>query len=241
VAGLTVYFANNSYSDITSTLWDFGDGNTSTTDYPMHTYAVAGCYSVTLRIENPYGMDVTTMVVDLSLPATGPTANFNDPRDMYMVIFSDTSTAGTAPISSWYWDFGDGNTSNAQSPIHTYPQGVAGTYTVTLTVTDADGLSDTESRTFTLGACEYSTSNSATLVVEQNLYDPTEYEVYLKNADCSYGGFSGIVNGLNSYFTVTVPVGKGYYIRQILPCTTDITNGIVPAGGSTINLVTACP
>lgn len=57
----------------------------------------------------------------------------------YQVDFMDSSTAGSNPISSWQWDFGDGSTSTAQSPSHTYlAQGI---YTVSLSVTDSVGLS----------------------------------------------------------------------------------------------------
>ena len=60
--------------------------------------------------------------------------------DLY-VNFTDTSTAGTFPIASWFWDFGDGNTSTLQNPTHIYTTG--GTFSVTLTVTDSEGFTDT--------------------------------------------------------------------------------------------------
>jgi PKD repeat protein len=66
-------------------------------------------------------------------PATGPIP--------LTVQFTDTST--NAP-SSWAWNFGDGNTSTQASPVHTYT--TEGTYTVSLTVTNADG-SDSITRT----------------------------------------------------------------------------------------------
>jgi PKD repeat protein len=242
VSGFAVAFSDFSYSDITAVLWDFGDGGTSTDHNPIYGYDAAGCYNVSLRAENPYGFDVTTRVVEI-LGATGPTANFNDPRDGYTVNFTDTSVAGDSAIVSWVWDFGDGYGSNAQSPTHIYPQGIAATYTVTLTVMDADGLSDTESRTFTLGACEYQPTSSVTLSFDRDFYDPAnaEYEIFLKNVDCTYGGSSGVLNQFNTNFTVTVPVGKGFLVRQVAPCTSDLINGIVPAGGTTINVVTSCP
>ncbi len=53
------------------------------------------------------------------------------------------STAGTSPITAHLWAFGDGGTSTATNPSHTYT--TPGTYTVALTVTTADGV-DTESK-----------------------------------------------------------------------------------------------
>ncbi|MDD5265051.1 MAG: PKD domain-containing protein, partial [Candidatus Bipolaricaulis sp.] len=51
-------------------------------------------------------------------------------------------------ISAWHWDFGDGNTSDIQNPTHQYPTG--GTFTVTLTVTDARGVTGTATKTITV-------------------------------------------------------------------------------------------
>jgi len=53
------------------------------------------------------------------------------------VHFTDTSNDGGAVISAWAWDFGDGGYSSVQSPTYTY--GAAGTYSVTLTITDPNG------------------------------------------------------------------------------------------------------
>ncbi len=59
------------------------------------------------------------------------------------VVFTDTSLPGNAPITAWRWDFGDGKSSDAQDPAHTYKN--PGEYTVTLTVTNALG---TDSHSF---------------------------------------------------------------------------------------------
>jgi outer membrane protein assembly factor BamB len=50
------------------------------------------------------------------------------------VQFIGSASGGYSPYTSWYWSFGDGNSSDEQNPTHTYPE--AGNYTVTLTVTD---------------------------------------------------------------------------------------------------------
>ncbi len=96
------------------------------------------------------------------------------------VTFTDLSTG---VIDSWSWDFGDGNTSTAQNPTHTYV--AAGTYTVSLTVTNPDG-SDTETKVDYItvselpevGSIEYQshTTNSITFLVRDvngNPYDGT--------------------------------------------------------------------
>lgn len=60
------------------------------------------------------------------------------------VRFTDQSTPGQSPITGWLWNFGDGETSTEQNPTHVYAE--PGEYTVTLTVTSADGA-DTMTRT----------------------------------------------------------------------------------------------
>jgi len=61
------------------------------------------------------------------------------------IHFTDLSTEGDHAIDQWNWDFGDGATSDLQNPEHTYQD--AGTFTVSLTVTDANNNSETEVKT----------------------------------------------------------------------------------------------
>lgn len=63
-----------------------------------------------------------------------PVSSFTKSIDVLQVTFTDTSTDSDGNIVAWDWDFGDGLTSNQQSPVHDYAD--SGTYTVTLTVTD---------------------------------------------------------------------------------------------------------
>lgn len=75
-----------------------------------------------------------------------PTANFTASPLVVCVgtpiNFTDASTPGAVPIANRTWDFGDGGSSNALNPTHTY--NAAGTYTVTLVVTDQNGIADAE-------------------------------------------------------------------------------------------------
>jgi PKD repeat protein len=77
-----------------------------------------------------------------------PTADFTFTTDGLTAIFTDASNDPDGTVEAWVWDFGDGNTSTAQNPTHTYAAG--GTYTVTLNVTDDDGASDSTSKQVTL-------------------------------------------------------------------------------------------
>jgi PKD repeat protein len=134
---LTVNFTDQSTGDITSWSWDFGDGGTSTQQNPSHTYNSPGTYTVSLTVTGPGGSDTNTKTNYITVDAA-PVADFvgnpTSGTEPLTVNFTDQSTNNP---TSWSWDFGDGGTSTAQNPSHTY--NTAGTYTVTLTASNACG------------------------------------------------------------------------------------------------------
>jgi PKD repeat protein len=144
-APLTVQFTDTSSpgsAAITSWAWSFGDGQTSTARNPSHVYTTAGSFSVTLSVASSDGQNTVTVNNRVTVTApVPPTANFTATPTSgsapLAVQFADTSTAGSQPITAWAWTFGDGQTSTAQSPSHTYT--TPGTYTVQLTATSAAG------------------------------------------------------------------------------------------------------
>lgn len=123
--------------------WDFGDGNTSTSQNPTYAYATSGTMNVTLDVTDAAGCTVsttTTGAVIIHPPVAAFNANpTNGCTIPHTVFFTDMSTLP----DTWSWDFGDGNTSTAQNPIHSYT--AYGSFTVTLTTTDTIfGCSDQE-------------------------------------------------------------------------------------------------
>ena len=86
-------------------------------------------------------MFIDNINIDGTANTAPPTADFNANStsicEGVTVQFNDLSFTG---VTSWSWDFGDGNTSSNQNPSHTYTS--SGTYTVSLTVTNSVG-SDT--------------------------------------------------------------------------------------------------
>ena len=140
-APLTATFSDASSGSITSWAWTFGDSGTSTAQNPSHIYAAAGSYTVGLTVTGAGGSNTATKVsyiTTTTLPGLPPVASFSatpiaGPAPL-TVTFSDASSGN---ITDWAWTFGDGNTSPAQHPSHTYA--AAGSYTVSLTVTGPDG------------------------------------------------------------------------------------------------------
>ena len=143
----TVEFTDNSYaaSTVTSWAWDFGDGNTSTEENPTHTYADEGEYLVSLTITADSCTSTYPQLVWIGNWGWGNDcyASFYydqaDPTSP-IVEFTDDSYA-TSSVTSWAWDFGDGNTSTEQNPIHTYA--ADGDYIVSLTIDTQDGCMST--------------------------------------------------------------------------------------------------
>jgi gliding motility-associated-like protein len=140
----TVNFQNNS-SSATNYVWNFGDGSpTSTATNPSHTYTTAGVYTVSLVASNPNGCtassDTTSLiitVIDDSIFASFTYIKI-DSCGPYTANFTNTSTGNNGPISAgatYQWDFGDGTSfSGPNPPMHSFPN--AGTFVVTLTITD---------------------------------------------------------------------------------------------------------
>lgn len=131
---LSVAFTDTSSETPTSWLWDFGDGNTSTLQHPNHIYAQPGQYNVCLEVSNACGNTEVCNFVSVSCPQ--PLADFSTQSDELDFQFLDNSGAG---VTSWTWDFGDGQAANVQNPVHTYT--APGFYQVCLTVSNICGNS----------------------------------------------------------------------------------------------------
>ncbi|MEO9326141.1 PKD domain-containing protein [Nocardioides sp. C4-1] len=123
--------------------WVFGNG-TGTGPLPSRTYAAPGTFTVTLTVRDEWGLTATsTGTVTITEPTTNraPTAVVNPPSCTGLVC--NISGVGSADPDvgdtvTYLWGFGDGTpTSTASAMSHTFP--AAGTYTVTLTVTDGWG------------------------------------------------------------------------------------------------------
>lgn len=100
--------------------WDFGDGITSTSRNPFHSYSQSGAYTIKLLIgygNNCWDSISKTNYINVSPSSTQFTADITDACSLPVTVnFSDQSAN---PVS-WQWDFGDGTTSAVANPSHTY-------------------------------------------------------------------------------------------------------------------------
>jgi PKD repeat protein len=215
VAGLSVSISASPTSgtapltvDFTSTVtggsapytydWDFGTGSKTPNPNPVYTYSAAGTYGASVTVTDSQGHVASSNVVTITVsPVAGAlqvTAydSASDGNAPLNESFTCTVTGGT-PAYSYVWNFGDGGTSILEDPYHTYTS--AGTYSATVTVTDA--------------ASNTATSNALTIVVS-----PAPLSVSI-SASPSSGpppldvAFTSTVQGGTSPYTYAWTFGDG--------------------------------
>ncbi len=232
-APLTVKFtdysqvSSSSGASIASWFWDFGDGSTSTERNPEHTYSSSGVYTVSLTITTTTGTQDTE--IKTGLIAVGQTATLRAQfaaknrivTPWTPVEFIDQSSGSP---TSWLWDFGDGSTSTAQNPTHSFF--TAGVYPVTLTVTSGSGSSASTKSDYV------QSFDVSAIVMSDNVY-------HYKPHFSGYGGFydktilygnTGVTSSELKYARLfygscnSCNYYAGIYSRGILICTTDDTD-----------------
>lgn len=137
-------------SEVKGVLWNFGDGSFSVDPAPTHTFTKAGRFEVTLSYSTNKGSLIQKPVSDVIVIHEVPKASFvslwmGGDSDKVPYMHFEPKSAGAV---SYLWDFGDGNTSALRIPSHVYK--TKGTYTVSLTVTNAIGCTDRTERTVTI-------------------------------------------------------------------------------------------
>ena len=151
-APFSTYFSDHSTNTTPGAdtyYWDFGDGNTSTSDNLWFTYNISGTYTVNHSFNNGLSMSWLnrTAYITVGTPVVAPVASFYgspsigaEPLNEYFIDVSSGSP------TSWSWDFGDSGSSILQNPQHTYTS--SGFKTVNLTVSNSAGTNVTSKARF---------------------------------------------------------------------------------------------
>ena len=138
VRPLTVSFTDTTSGPVSSWLWSFGDLVTSTDQNPVHTYTIAGTYTVSMAATGSGGSDVETKTDYIVVSEQPPVAQFSGtPLSGLLPLAVSFTDETTGVVTARAWNFGDTGTSAQQNPTHTYND--AGTYTVSLTATGPGG------------------------------------------------------------------------------------------------------
>ena len=150
----------------------FNSNNENVTGSISTTGLSQGAHTVYVQGTDASGNPGTPNAVRFTVGGTGPVnnppvANFTSSASGLSVNFTDTSTDSDGTIVSRAWNFGDGTTSTAANPSKTYS--AAGTYTVTLAVTDDDGATNTKTGSVTVGSSGTQTyTNGADVAITDN-------------------------------------------------------------------------
>ncbi len=143
-------------SAVASYAWQFGDGATANTRNTQHAYLAAGTYQVTLTVKDTVGCEASVShFISVNVP---PAALFSVNASNCAgqpVLFTNLSTPGSGYNTLWMWEFGDGTSQSVAFPAianvsHTYIN--AGSYVVTLTVTNSMGCTSFVSKTVVVSA-----------------------------------------------------------------------------------------
>ncbi|MCP4017148.1 MAG: PKD domain-containing protein, partial [Delftia sp.] len=160
--------------------WNFGDGTSGTGASADHAYASAGIYDVTVTVSDGYGGEASdvcqTEIVQLPAYNVAPEAEAGGPYTGGMeqaVVFDGSGSYDlNLDTMTYSWDFGNGETGSGVSPSYTWHD--AGTYTVTLTVTDPEGLAGTDTAEVRIADPDDSTRPELTLDMDC----PDVYDLY---------------------------------------------------------------
>ena len=142
-----VSFSDQSITDEGSDyLWDFGNFKLSAEKDPTHTFVENRSYTIKEIITTKGGCKDSIVKTSYITVLNVPIADFSNASACSNVVinFSDKSTVLASKITSWFWDFGDGSSSNIQNPTHVYSK--KGKYKLNLTATSSIGCSNAINR-----------------------------------------------------------------------------------------------
>ena len=147
--------ASDPDGDALTYAWNFGDGGSSTDANPSHVYSSAGVYTASVTVTDIGGLSVTqSITINVFHDSDRPVARFtsSDLNGFVGQPLGFDATFSTDPLNnivSYVWNFGDGSphgTGQLISRVYT----ATGTYTVSLTITNGQGLTDTTTLTMVI-------------------------------------------------------------------------------------------
>lgn len=141
----SVWFVPASFGPQYTYQWSFGDGNVSTLPSPTHVYAADGNYTAYLVLNDTVSGCSDILTIPININCISPCSVTSAWTYLTDSTGCDVSFVSTVSGINWpysyFWDFGDGNTSTLSNPNHTYVG--FQTYNVCLTVTDVNGCDTT--------------------------------------------------------------------------------------------------
>jgi PKD repeat protein len=212
-----------------TSMWYFGDGNTSTLTNPTHAYANTGIYTVCLVIMGGGCIDSFCFPVTAYGTSAGCNANFVSSPFGNTVVFNNISTTNGGAFFTSTWDFGDGNTSNSTNPTHTYAS--PGTYTVCLYIWDSiNNCADTFCNTIIIGTstgCSASFIDSTAGNIGLFYNTSTSSNSFTSYWDFGDGNTSTLTNPVHTYANAGTYMVCLYIYDSIANCADTICYPII--------------
>ncbi|MDF2437541.1 MAG: hypothetical protein K0Q95_1917 [Bacteroidota bacterium] len=229
-----------SQNSSTTYYWEFGDGNSSSSTYSTvyHTYANPGTYNVSMYVISSWCSDTSFSSVFISSCSAG----FTYSPDAIGNGCSFSSQAGTA--DTYFWDFGDGTTSNQANPYHVF--GSNGGYYVHLTTSssiDSTCYSSHAEYIYLSGLCDASFS------IYQDSANVNNFLVYCNStgnpSNTYFWDFGDGTTSTQQYPVHTYAVSSAYYLCLTVTspngCTDTHCDTLNPGHGSGPLTVTVLP
>lgn len=208
--------------------WDFGDGTSSFMEQPTHTYLSEGTYVVTLIATGAVTgcSDTTTQTIIIDFPPTPQFAS-NGVCAGSTVQFTN-QTSGLNGNESWLWNFGDNSSAPGLNASHIYA--VAGTYNVTLQITNNNGCIGSATSAVTINPIP-NASFSSTVVCDGQATQFTNTSVIssgsITNWQWDFNGDAVTDNTLSSPL-YTLPGAGSFNITMLVTsnagCNSSVTN-----------------
>jgi serine protease len=165
--------------------WAFGDGTTATGQRVTHAFDAADTYTVTLTVsDDAGGSDSVSKTIGVGTSNATPSASFTTSPSISAIdetvsFDASGSTDSDGSIERYEWDFGDGTAATGETVTHSFDS--SGEYTVSLTVTDDAGATDTVAKSITIesnssgGQCGDETKTTTTEGSLGGYWDSIEY------------------------------------------------------------------
>lgn len=225
--------------------WNLGNNTLSALANPSVTYVAGGLFNVSLTVSYADGSTQTVFESGYIEVFDPPTVDFaGSPLAICSgndVTFTNASTPGSGPITSWLWGFGDGTTSIQQAPVHNYT--LSGVFPVTLVATDINGCSTLEQKNTYI---QVNNTPSADFTANNTLSCTTPFPVNFVTLVPAPGtthiwnlgnGANPVVSNPTTTYNTTGNYSVTHIVTDAIGCSdTVIKTNYIQVGSPTINI-----
>jgi subtilisin family serine protease len=148
--------------------WTFGDGSSGSGKTASHPYAAPGTYTVKLTVTDANGTSSTTKVVTAAAANQPPVARFTVTCPTLACTFDASTSSDDIGVVSYNWTWGDGRSETHVGAITRNGYAVAGTYSVTLKVTDGSGQTNSVTKAVQVPTSATNTAPTASITSPSN-------------------------------------------------------------------------